>query len=455
MKTKLVQTICQKINHQLCRIQSKHYHHSVSNLLKEFDSYKTCNKIQEPSLNLDDLLSKENRDAIEENVKLRKTHVDLNEIYSLNEKYQITKDKSLRSALLEKALHIPNTTHPDAPKNEDFEIVKLTNDKKTFDFKPKTFLNLTNKHGYCRTDNLSHFIGNRSYYFGADLCLLENAVIQYVLNKLIGLNFQLLTVPDILPEDVIKRCGMNTRGERSQIYHLEPNYYGQGWCLSGTAEMGIARFLMNQTIPRSQLPMRIAAMSRCYRAEISDVADEKGVYRVHCFTKIEMFSVTLPQDSEKHLNSFLQFEEDLFAELGLHIRTLNMGANELGAQAYRKYDVEAWMPGRKKWGELSSCSDCTDYQARRLNIRTDNEQFVHTLNGTACAIPRLMMALVETHQNEDGTINIPECLRAFMFNKTLIGVDKGLPLFKIKSGLSKAKKKELAKAALSKVKVEG
>ncbi|XP_026675698.1 serine--tRNA ligase, mitochondrial [Diaphorina citri] len=218
--------------------------------------------------------------------------------------------------------------------------------------------------------------------------------------------------------------------------------------------MGIARYLMNQTLPESQLPKQIAAMSKCYRAEISVVADEKGVYRVHCFTKIEMFGVTLPEDSEKQLEQFLQFEESLFGELGIHTRTLNMGANELGAQAYKKYDVEAWMPGRKHWGELSSCSDCTDYQARRLNIRTEDGKFAHTLNGTACAIPRLLMALVETHQNQDGTVNIPECLQPFMFNKRIIGDTRGAPsLVKVKTGISKAKKKVLAKAALNNVKV--
>ncbi|KAI5748245.1 hypothetical protein M8J77_023434 [Diaphorina citri] len=434
--------------------KSRYYHHSVHDLVKEFESYKKCNTIQEPCLNLDYLLNKDNRDIVEKNIKLRKTHVDLNELYNLNEKYQQTKDESIRKDLLERALHIPNTTHPDAPKNEDFEVFKTTNEKRTFDFKPKPFLSLMNKQGYCRIDQITHYLGNRSYYFSADLCLLENAIIQYVLKKLIDLDFQLITVPDILPEDVIRRCGMNTRGERSQIYHLEPNYYGNGWCLSGTAEMGIARYLMNQTLPESQLPKQIAAMSKCYRAEISVVADEKGVYRVHCFTKIEMFGVTLPEDSEKQLEQFLQFEESLFGELGIHTRTLNMGANELGAQAYKKYDVEAWMPGRKHWGELSSCSDCTDYQARRLNIRTEDGKFAHTLNGTACAIPRLLMALVETHQNQDGTVNIPECLQPFMFNKRIIGDTRGAPsLVKVKTGISKAKKKVLAKAALNNVKV--
>lgn len=457
MSIKIVKKLLftQKIRLSFC-IQSSYYHHSVDNLVKEFESYKKSNNIQEPSLKLEYLLNKNNQNVIEENMKLRKNHVDLNELYQLFEKYQSSKDEFVRKELLDKALLIPNTTHPDASKTEDFEVVKTTNDKKTFDFKPKSFLSLTTKNGYCRTDQISHYLGNRSYYFTSDLCLLENAIIQFVLDKLINLNFQLITVPDILPEDVIRRCGMNTRGKRSQIYHLEPDFYGQGWCLSGTAEMGIAQYLMNQTMPASQLPTKIAAMSKCYRAEISDVADEKGVYRVHCFTKIEMFGVTQPKDSETQLNGFLQFEESLFAELGLHIRTLNMGAHELGAQAYRKYDVEAWMPGRRKWGELSSCSDCTDYQARRLNIKSDDGKFVHTLNGTACAIPRLLMALVETHQNKDGTITIPQCLRSYMFNKQVIGATREVPaLVKVKLNLSKAKKKELAKAALSKERVQG
>lgn len=211
MMKKLLLT--QRTKLSLC-IQSTCYHHSVKNLEKEFESYKKNNNIQEPSLNLDYILNKDNRNVIEENMKLRKTHVDLNELYNLYEKFQLSKDESIRKVLLEKALHFPNSTHPNAPKTEDFEIVKTTNEKKTYEFKPKSFLSLTSKNGFCRAEHIAHYLGNRSYYFTSDLCLLESAIIQYVLEKLMSLNFQLITVPDILLEDVIKRCGMNTRGER-------------------------------------------------------------------------------------------------------------------------------------------------------------------------------------------------------------------------------------------------
>lgn len=222
MSIKIVKKLLftQKIRLSFC-IQSSYYHHSADNLLKEFESYKESNNIQEPSLKLEYLLNKNNQNVLEENMKLRKTHVDLNELYQLFEKYQSSKDEFVRKELLDKALLIPNTTHPNASKTEDFEVVKTTNDKKTFDFKPKSFLSLTTKNGYCRTDQISHYLGNRSYYFTSDLCLLENAIIQFVLDKLINLNFQLITVPDILPEDVIRRCGMNTRGEKTFIKKIK------------------------------------------------------------------------------------------------------------------------------------------------------------------------------------------------------------------------------------------
>lgn len=193
--------------------QFNQYNKSAHDLIKEFESYKKGNHIQEPYLDLENILSKENRDLVEKNIKLRKTQVNLNEIYSLFDKYNVTKDQSLRKQLVEKAVHIPNTTHYTAPQHENFEIIKTINERKTFDFKPKSFLTLMNKHGYCRTDQITQYLGNRSYYFSADLCLLENSLIQYVLAKLKALDFQLITVPDILPEDVIKRCGMPTKGK--------------------------------------------------------------------------------------------------------------------------------------------------------------------------------------------------------------------------------------------------
>lgn len=135
--------------------------------------------------------------------------------------------------------------------------------------------------------------------------------------------------------------------------------------------------------------------------------------RVHHFTKVEMFAVTKPEDSNKILEEFRDFEEDQFTSLGLHVQVLDMPLHELGAQAYQKYDIEAWMPGKEIWGEVSSCSNCTDFQSRRLSIKS-GEQYLHTVNGTACAIPRIVIALFETHQQGNGSVAIPLVLQPYM-----------------------------------------
>lgn len=178
--------------------------------------------------------------------------------------------------------------------------------------------------------------------------------------------------------------------------------------------MALAGYFAGSRLKEKKLPVKVTAVSRCFRAETSALQEEKGIYRVHQFTKVEMFSVCRATESEGILNEFRDIEINLFKNLGLHFKLLDMPPCELGAPAYRKYDIEAWMPGRKLWGEISSCSNCTDYQSRRLNIRVDEtDEFAHTVNGTACAIPRMLIALIETFQREDGTIVIPAALRKF------------------------------------------
>jgi seryl-tRNA synthetase len=175
----------------------------------------------------------------------------------------------------------------------------------------------------------------------------------------------------------------------------------------------------------------LAAVSRCYRAETSSIEEERGLYRVHEFTKVELFGVTAAETEEQEESSnlhqeILALEESLFSKLGIHFKTLEMPPSELGLPAFRKFDIEAWMPGRKMFGEISSCSNCTDFQSRRLNIRYKREtkngdeddhnnfNFVHTVNGTAMAIPRMLITLIETCQQSDGTIKIPSILEKFM-----------------------------------------
>lgn len=157
-------------------------------------------------------------------------------------------------------------------------------------------------------------------------------------------------------------------------------------------------------------------------------------YRVHEFTKVEMFAVSPENQSDSILEEFRKIEEEYFSRLGLHFRVLDMPPHELGAPAYRKYDIEAWLPGRNIFGEISSCSNCTDFQSRRLNIRyktSDNIKYAHTVNGTACAIPRMLIAITETYQNSNGTISIPIVLQKYMKNKTHIGKQKRIPDLKL------------------------
>ncbi|XP_018334497.1 serine--tRNA ligase, mitochondrial isoform X2 [Agrilus planipennis] len=198
--------------------------------------------------------------------------------------------------------------------------------------------------------------------------------------------------------------------------------------------MSLAGFLMNKTFSRRELPTKLAAVSRCYRAETSSTSEERGIYRVHEFTKVEMFVISTPESSEDHLEELITIEQDLFGDMGLYLRVLDMPPHELGAPAYRKYDIEAWLPGRKIFGEISSCSNCTDYQSRRLNIKysSDNDlRYVHTLNGTACAIPRMLIALTETYQTEKGSIEVPNVLQKYMNNKMAIGRQKTIPELKL------------------------
>lgn len=220
-----------------------------------------------------------------------------------------------------------------------------------------------------------------------------------------------MSVPDILPAEVIQSCGMATDGERTQVYRILP----PNLCLSGTSEMALAGYFAGSRLKDNQLPVKVTAISKCFRAETSNLQEEKGIYRVHQFTKVEMFSVCEPSRSTEMLEEFRKIEVNLFKKLGLHFQLLDMPPSELGAPAYRKYDIEAWMPGRKIMGEISSCSNCTDYQSRRLNIKVDStDEFAHTVNGTACAIPRMLISIIETFQREDGSILIPQVLQKYM-----------------------------------------
>lgn len=191
---------------------------------------------------------------------------------------------------------------------------------------------------------------------------------------------------------------MPTRAVTTQVYRLHPS----DRCLSGTSEMALAGYFSGKTLNKEILPKKVMAVSRCFRAEAGDGTHDKNLFRVHYFTKVEMFSVCLPTQSENMLEHFCDIEYRLFESLGLCFKVYDMPIHELGATAYRKYDIEAWMPSRKQFGEISSTSNCTDYQSKRLNIYVQDgpnaKYHAHTVNGTACAIPRMIIAILEQYQ---------------------------------------------------------
>ncbi|GLV40315.1 Seryl-tRNA synthetase mitochondrial [Carabus blaptoides fortunei] len=386
-----------------------------------------------PALNTEYLCNPKNITAISENITRRKGVGNIETVHKLHEQLQNNEDEQVKQQFYNELLKIPNDTHP-AVMDYGMEpkILKYVGEKRKFSFKPKEFHDITKKLNIMRTNQLGNVAGNRSYYFLGALAELEQALIKYTVNKLLQLGYQLLSVPDILPSNIIESCGMNTKGERTQVYTLD---HEPDLCLSGTSEMAIAGYLKNKVLSIDKLPVKLAAVSRCYRAETSSVAEERGIYRVHQFTKVEMFAVTTPEESDEVLESFRDFQERHFSSLDIHLQTLDMPPHELGAPAYRKYDLEAWLAGRKMYGEVSSCSNCTDYQSRRLNIKyaMDNGELrhVHTVNGTACAIPRLLIALLETHQNEDGTVQIPDALKPFVRFEE-INREKRIPELKLK-----------------------
>lgn len=384
-----------------------------------------------PELDLKYLCDPKNIPEISKNITNRKGIGNIQLVHELRKKLESLNQtdnsyKLLKTQLESELLKIPNRTHPEVSHYGDEPKILKEVGTKPPDFPYLQFQEITKKLRLVRTDQLGNFSGGKSYYLLGEMAELEHALVRYVTAKLLVNKFELISVPDILPRSVIEGCGMNTRGARTQVYSLEND---SDLCLSGTSEMALAGYLSNKTLSQD-LPLKLAAISRCYRAETSNLLEERGIYRVHEFTKVEMFVAADPHKSDTVLEEIRSLEEEIFESLGLHFKVLDMPPHELGAQAYRKYDIEAWMPGRGLYGEISSCSNCLDFQARRLGIRGP-QGFVHTLNGTACAVPRLLIAIVEMGQRKNGTVELPEVLWGYMGGKKVIGKQKSVPELKL------------------------
>lgn len=311
------------------------------------------------------------------------------------------------------ALKIPNSTCPQAPDTE--QVVQWVGEQRTFEFVPRGHDELAAQLGLLDFEAGSKVSGSKFVFYKRAAAMLELALQQWAVNRAVGEGFTPVVTPDLVQSWVVEGCGFNPRGEHTQVYQLKDSEL----CLVGTAEIALAGMLAGSTFEHAELPLKLVGTSHCFRTEAGAAgAAEKGLYRLHQFSKVEMFIVCSPEQSQACLEEIVALERSMLQELGLHFKQLDMPPHELGASAHRKYDMEAWMPGRAVYGEVTSASNCTDYQARRLGIKLRHldgtKGFAHTLNGTAAAIPRLIIALLETHQNRDGTVRVPEALQPYL-----------------------------------------
>jgi seryl-tRNA synthetase len=334
----------------------------------------------------------------------------------------------LESQILAIQATIPNLTHPEAPRGGEQasrEVRRGTTPIPTFSFPPRDHVTLLEQLGLADFEAGARTTGHGFYFLTRDAVLLDLALQRYALEELAREGFMLVTTPDLARNEILEGIGFQPRGPETQVYSIEQSDLS----LIGTAEITLGGMLYDQTVEAEKLPILLAGLSHCFRTEAGAHGQAtRGLFRVHQFTKVEMFAFTLPEESEAMHQRLLAIECRLFDALGIPYRVIDTASGDLGGPAYRKFDLEAWMPGRGgtgQWGEVTSTSNCTDYQARRLNIRFKRKgekgtHFVHTLNGTAVATGRAMIAILENYQQADGSVVVPEVLRGWVGKERIV-----------------------------------
>lgn len=319
-------------------------------------------------------------------------------------------------------LRIPNMTHPDSPVGRDDkdnkEIDRNAVPAPSFAFKPRDHVALGDLHGIIDTEGGSKVAGPGFYFLKGDGARLELALQNFAVDFLARRGYVPHITPDIARDSILQGTGFAPRGTETNTYRIEEHDLS----LIATSEITLCGLYQDAILDEADLPIRIAGVSHCFRTERAAGRATRGLYRVHQFTKVEMVVIATPDQSEEMHRELLANERAVFDALELPYRVLDICTGDLGGAAYRKYDLEAWMPGRGEggeFGEVTSTSNCTDYQARRLNIRyrrapKDKPLFVHTLNGTGIALGRAMIAILENNQEADGSVRLPKALHAFM-----------------------------------------
>lgn len=333
-------------------------------------------------------------------------------------------EESLRRAVdqyLDMLHAVPNITSDDVPLGgeEDSVEIKVVGGKDTG---AKDHLEFALSRDWVDFERGAKVAGAKFYYLKGDLALLEQAITRYAIDFVIERGFTFMTVPHMVNQRTMTGTGFAPRtSDQSDEYSIE----GEDLSLIATAEIPLTGYHADEIIDEKDLPLQYAALSPCYRKEAGAAGKHtRGLFRVHQFNKVEMYAFTTPEASAKMHETILGVEEELWQSLGIPYHVINIAAGDLGAPAAKKYDIEYWSPVDEMYRELTSCSNCTDYQARNLNIRVrranGDVEVLHSLNGTAASLARSLVAIIEHYQNEDGTLTIPEVLRPYMGGKDRI-----------------------------------
>lgn len=330
--------------------------------------------------------------------------------------------KEVELQFTEKLNQVPNLCSPKAPlgKNEKDNVeVRKWGKPKKFNFPAKDHLEIGKNLGILDFETGAKVSGSQFYFLYGDGARLELALIQYAFDLLAKEGFLPVITPDLAKSRYYLGTGYAPKGKEAQTYEIKNQDLG----LIATAEVTLAGKHADEIIPENKLPLKYIGYSHCFRQEEGAYGKySKGLYRVHQFTKAEMFIYCKPEESDKYHEFILEMEEKIYQELGLPYRVVEMCSGDLGAMAARKFDIEAWMPGRNEYGEVTSTSNCTDYQARNLNIkfrRKGKNEYVHMLNGTAIATSRAPLAILENYQTKDGHVEIPKVLQKYVGKKQI------------------------------------
>jgi seryl-tRNA synthetase len=317
------------------------------------------------------------------------------------------------------ALQLSNILDPNTPigKEEDFVVLEQIGTPREFtDFEPKDHVELGKLLGAIDTERGAKVSGSRSYYLTGVGALLEFALVNYAISSAVKAGFTPVIPPVLVNPPAMEGTGFLGQAAEN-VYHLEKD----GMYLVGTSEVPLAAYHMDEVLPAEKLPLRYAGYSTCFRREAGTYGkDTRGIIRVHQFDKVEMFSFCHPNQALEEHKRLLQWEKDFLNAMEIPYRVIDVASGDLGSSANRKFDIEAWIPTQKAYREVTSTSNCAEFQARRLNIRfkdSDGTKVVATLNGTLVAIPRMIVAILENHQNADGSVNVPQALQPFLGTK--------------------------------------